>query len=123
MINSKRKGATGEREIAARLREYGYNTRRGQQFSGADGTADVEGLPGIHLEIKRVQKLNLEQALQQSERDAYADSIKHGHEMIPVVMHRANREEWKVTMRLDKWMEIYREWEAGQSFLSEGFDG
>jgi Holliday junction resolvase len=96
-INSKAKGKRGEIEIVRMLREYGYDCRRGQQYCGANGDADVVGLPGLHLEIKRVEKLNVENALRQAEADAKAGEI-------PVVMHRANREEWKVTMRLDDFM-------------------
>ena len=40
------KGKRGERELAGILRDYGYDTRRGQQFCGSDGSADVVGLPG-----------------------------------------------------------------------------
>ena len=36
-INSRAKGAKGERELANKLKDYGYNTRRGQQFSGLEG--------------------------------------------------------------------------------------
>lgn len=96
-INSKAKGKRGEIEIVRMLREYGYDCRRGQQYCGANGDADVVGLPGLHLEIKRVERLNVENALRQAEADAKAGEI-------PVVMHRANREEWKVTMRLDDFM-------------------
>lgn len=49
------KGKRGERELAAILKEYGYNeARRGQQYCGADGSADVIGLPGIHIEAKQL---------------------------------------------------------------------
>ena len=53
------KGKRGELEIARILREEGYDTKRGQQYCGAAGNADVIGLPGIHIECKRVEKLNL----------------------------------------------------------------
>ena len=56
-VNSRNKGAAGERELAKILREYGYDCRRGQQYSGANGDADVVGLNGIHIECKRVQKV------------------------------------------------------------------
>ena len=46
-MNSRNKGAAGEREVAGILRGYGYKARRGQQYSGANGDADVVGLPGI----------------------------------------------------------------------------
>lgn len=106
-MNSRAKGAGGERELAKKLREYGCDCRRGQQYSGANGDADVVGLPGIHIECKRVERLNLEDAMAQSRRDARAGEI-------PVVMHRKTRSPWLVTMPLEDWIEIYREWEAGR---------
>lgn len=60
MTNSRRKGASGERELAKKLREYGYEARRGQQYCGSNGDADVVGIPGIHIECKRVEALNIE---------------------------------------------------------------
>ena len=54
MTNSRRKGASGERELAKKLREYGYEARRGQQYCGSNGDADVVGIPGIHIECKRL---------------------------------------------------------------------
>ena len=99
-MNSRQKGKRGELSLAKKLSEYGYDCRRGQQYNGADGSADVIGLPGIHIECKRVERLNLEDAMSQSKRDA-----KEGE--IPTVMHRKNNCEWLVTLRLDDFMEIY----------------
>lgn len=101
-MNSREKGAAGERELAGILKEYGYECRRGQQFCGANGDADVVGLPGIHIECKRVEKLNLDAAMDQAIRDARADKI-------PAVFHRKNRKEWKVTLRLNDFMKLYAE--------------
>ncbi len=98
---SRDKGKRGELELAHRLQEYGYEARRGQQYAGINGDADVVGVPGLHIECKRVETLNVEKALVQSEQDC-------GKHEIPVVMHRKNREEWKVTMRLDDFMEIWK---------------
>ena len=105
-MNSKRKGKSGELEVSRILRGYGYDTRRGQQYSGINGDADVVGLPGIHIEVKRREKLNIYDAIDQSKRDA-----KQGE--FPSVFHRKNNCEWLVTMRLDDWINIYREFEAG----------
>ncbi len=101
MTNSKRKGAKGERELSSKLREYGFNTRRGQQYCGANGDADVVGLPGVHIECKRVQKLNLYDAMAQAKSDA-----KEGE--IPTVFHRKDRCEWLITMGLDDYMKMYK---------------
>lgn len=100
-INSREKGKRAELQIAHFLQEHGYEARRGQQFSGANGDPDVVGLPGIHIEVKHVEKLNLDKAMQQSIRDA-----KDGE--TPVVMHRKNRQEWLCTMRLKDWIELYK---------------
>ena len=103
-MNSRDKGKRGELEAARVLKEYGYETRRGQQYSGATGDADVVGLPGVHLEIKRVEKLNISEAMKQSIRDARDGEL-------PVVMHRKNRETWLVTMPLRVFMVLYKAWE------------
>lgn len=102
-MNSRAKGAAGERELAKKLREYGYECRRGQQFCAANGDADVIGLPGIHIECKRVERLNIDDAMLQAIRDRREGEY-------PAVFHRKNNHEWLVTMRLNDWIEIYREW-------------
>ena len=101
-MNSRDKGCRGERELANKLKEYGYDCRRGQQFSGANGDADVVGLEGIHLEVKRVERLNITDAMSQAKRDAREGEM-------PVVMHRKNNEKWLVTMELSDWIELYKE--------------
>lgn len=100
-MNSRAKGASGERELAHELEKYGFKTRRGQQYSGANGDADVEGVPGLHIECKRVERLNIQEAMKQSRRDARAGEI-------PVVMHRKNRDTWLVTIDLDNFMKIWK---------------
>lgn len=107
-INSREKGAKGEREFARVCREHGYDqSRRGQQYSGIEGE-DVVGLPGIHIEVKRVERLNIEEAMIQSRRDA-----KEGE--IPIVAFRRNHEKWKICMDAEDWFAIYRKWEAGRT--------
>jgi hypothetical protein len=109
-MNSNSKGKRFERKLAQTLRvDYGYHdARRGQQYSGAGGDADVIGLPGIHIEAKHVERLNLYDAMAQSIRDARPGEL-------PAVFHKRNHSDVLVTMRLCDWMEVYREWEAGRS--------
>ena len=106
-MNSRRKGANFERKLAHRLNEYGFDCRRGQQYCGLNGDADVIGLPKIHIEAKAVERLNIYDAMDQSKRDMKDDEI-------PVVMHKKNRQEILVTMELDDWMKLYKE------FLRDG---
>lgn len=100
---SRNKGKVGERELAKTLRSYGYDTKRGQQFCGLQGNADVVGVPGLHIECKRVERLNLENAMQQSIRDSRENEI-------PVVIHRKNYGQWLVTIPLEAFMKIYNEY-------------
>lgn len=93
MTNGMQKGKAGERELSKVLTSlFGVAVRRGQQYSGIEGD-DVVGLPYVHVECKRVEKLNLDLAYAQSKRDA-----KEGE--TPIVCHRKNRGEWMVTLAL-----------------------
>lgn len=103
-INSREKGKRAERQLAKKLREYGYDAKRGVQYSGSPDSPDVTGLPRIHIEAKHVERLNILDAMEQSKRDAGADEI-------PVVMHKRNHTEWLCTLRLDDFMKLYSEWE------------
>jgi hypothetical protein len=55
-------------------------------------------LDGWHIECKRVQRLNLAEAMAQAIRDA--DGKR------PVVMHRRNQSAWLVTLSLDDFLAL-----------------
>ena len=97
---SQRKGAAGERELATILQQHGYDCSRGGSLTFGD-LPDVSGLPGIHIEVKRVEKLNVVEAMEQSIRDS--ERMRDG---IPALFHRRNRKPWLVTMRLIRNMMI-----------------
>lgn len=100
---SKSKGAVGEREAAKIAREHGFGSAaRGRQYHGGPDTPDVVGIPGIHPEVKRVEKLNLRSAMAQSVNDA-ADGE------IPVVIHRKNHEPWYITFSFESFLDMYKE--------------
>jgi len=102
-INSKAKGGRGERELANKLKEHGFDARRGQQYCGANGDADVVGLKGVHIEVKRTETLRLYDALAQAKRDARPDEM-------PIVVHRKNNCEWVVIQPLESWIELYKDY-------------
>lgn len=114
MVNSRQKGKRGELQLAHFLQDYGFDARRGQQFSGLQGDADVVGCPHLHLEVKAVEKLNLQNASEQSERDAREGEI-------PVVIHKRNRKPWYITLRLEDFMPIYMKWLDDES-IQKGKD-
>ena len=92
-MNSKDKGKRGERFAAQWLRDnFGLEARRGCQFSGGQDSPDVVGgFNGTHCEVKYVEKLNLEKAMQQAVGD-------RGNN-IPYVFHKRNRHDPLITVR------------------------
>lgn len=107
-INSREKGARGELEFCRVCHNEGYrDVHRTAQHSGKTGQcADVKGLPGIHVEVKRNERLNIHDAIAQSVRD----SVAAGKGDLPIVAHRKNHSEWLITMRAEDWFKLYREW-------------
>lgn len=118
-VNSKQKGARFERTLASIFRDYGYDeARRTAQYCGNTGDAsDVVGLPGLHIEAKHQEKMYLYDWMDQAKRD----SENTGD--LPAVFHKKNRAEILVTMRLDDFMAIYREWEAAQDLKEDEKNG
>ena len=105
MINSKRKGNNGEVELAHVLESHGYKARRGQQYSGATGEPDViHNMGNLHIEVKRVERLDIFKAMEQSRNDARINEI-------PVVMHRKNHKPWLVTMDIADFIKIWKVYE------------
>lgn len=97
-MNSRDKGARGERELAQFLREHGFEARRGVQFAGGPDSQDVvHNIPGCHVECKRVEQLSLYKALDQARRDAAPDAI-------PLVAHRRNKREWVAILPLSDFL-------------------
>ena len=108
-VNSKQKGARFERQLASRFREYGYDARRTAQYCGNTGDAsDVVGLPGIHIEAKHQERMQLYDWMAQAKRDSA------GTNTLPAVFHKKNNASILVTMEFEDWMRLFTEWEAGQ---------
>ena len=101
-MNSRQKGKVGEREFAALLREHGFDARRGQQFAGGADSPDVvsDALAWLHVEVKRVQNLNLTDACVQAEGDCGGKPW--------VVAHRRNHAPWLITMRAETFFNFLR---------------
>lgn len=101
-INSKRKGAVGEREVAHILQEHGYDARRTAQYCGNTGdAADVIGLEGFHIEVKRCETTKIWDWIHQAERDHKADTV-------PLVVFRKSHEDWQVALNFEAFLELLR---------------
>lgn len=104
--SSQAKGKRGEEELANILNGYGFQVKRGGSLTFGN-VPDITGLPDIHIEVKRVEALNVDKAMAQAERDsaAFLDGM-------PTLFYRKNRGSWRVVMGLEDWMKLYKKWGA-----------
>ena len=99
-MNSRNKGKRGELEWAKEIIAAGYEARRGQQFSGNPDSPDVVTNLPYHFEVKRVERLNITQAMKQAEGEC--------GDKPPIVAHRKNGEQWMVTMTAPTFFKLIR---------------
>jgi hypothetical protein len=99
-INSRQKGAGGEREFAQVLKGKALDARRGQQFSGSKDSPDVvcPDLTNVHFEVKRVEAGNPYKWFEQAKRD--------GEGKMPIVAHRKNGQQWLAILDMDDLLEL-----------------
>ena len=76
---------------------------------------DLTGLRGVHIEVKRVERLNVPEAMKQAVRDA-----EKFHDGVPALFHRRSREPWLVTMRLHDWVALYDRQKAAETNERKG---
>ena len=105
-MNVKRKGTAGENELAEILRKSGIRAYRNDQiFRGGKGNPDVYAEvadKSFHVEVKRVERLNVVEAMNQAIEDAKPGTV-------PVLAHRRNRGKWLVTVPLYYVIELLKE--------------
>ena len=101
---SREKGKRGERELVNVLNKMGVPARRGVQYHGGPESPDVVGMDFVHIEVKRVERLNIYDAYDQSVYDS-ADYET------PVVAHRKNGKPWLVILGLADFVEMYKAWD------------
>ena len=100
-INSRAKGARGEREFRDWLIDRGHAARRGQQYSGGNESPDVvSDLDSVvHWEVKRTETCSPYKYLEQALNDAAVTQI-------PVVMHKQSRKDWIAIIRAEDLLKL-----------------
>ena len=95
MTNNRERGKRGERECRdAVARAWRCRATRTAQHSGK-GKADVDALPGVHIECKRRRALSVLAFHDQAKADS------EGTGDVPVVVMRADRDErWMLMLDL-----------------------
>lgn len=104
-INSRRKGASAEREFIKNfLAEHWPEACRNLDQFGPD-KRDTLNCGGTHWQIKRQERLNIWAALDQAESEARNSDL-------PVVAFRRNRSKWYVALEADELITLLRLREA-----------
>lgn len=95
--SQRRKGKEGELEIVQILHRYGWGfaerTSNGRDQSARGDIA--HGPAGVHIEVKRQEKLSVPAAIDQAIRDANELDV-------PIVIHRPSRHPWYATLPLEE---------------------
>lgn len=101
-VNSRAKGAHGEREASKYLKVLGFNASRNGRNGYSSDDLIVSDLPNVHIEVKfGVRGMDLGTRLLMAAYDqSYNDSLC-GHPR-PVVLWKPTRKPWRLT-----WMGKY----------------
>lgn len=92
-MSERAKGARGEREVVALLREYGLPADRTVHNSGLYLRGDLTGVAGYHIEVKRQETLRLPAWIRQATREAPQGAV-------PLVCFRQNLGDWYAALPL-----------------------
>lgn len=97
-LNARNKGSSGERELASLL--MGWALEMGQDLAiqrnldqWRAGGYDLDGVPGLAIEVKRVEALAPQVWWKQAVRQAEAKG------MVPFLAYRQNRKPWRFMVR------------------------
>ena len=92
------KGNSGEREAAEIVRQHtGWNVRRSVRQH--DGDTDLEGVPGWVVEVKR-HRTAMPGEMARWWAQAVAQARKRSPALLPVLLYRADRAEWRAVWPL-----------------------
>ncbi len=92
------KGKAGEREAAELVRQHtGWDVRR--RVRQHDGDTDLEGVPGWAVEVKRHRTAQAGDVARWWAQ-AVAQAAKSSPVLLPVLLYRADRAEWRAVWPL-----------------------
>lgn len=98
---SRRKGKTGELEVVNLLKDRGLKAQRTAPLQAAGGTtdADVLGVDGFHLEIKRCERVEIDKWHAQA-------TLASKPTDTPCVVWRRSRQPWRVALPLEDFLDL-----------------
>lgn len=95
------KGRRAEIELAQYLQEKGFAEARPGAPLNYGTEADITGIPGLHIECKRHEKIELNKWYEQAARDA--ERMQDG---VPAVIFRQNRRQWMIVLSLSDFLQL-----------------
>ena len=105
--SERRKGGVGEREVVRALKDAGWpRAERTSNGRAQHARGDIaHGPEGVHVEVKRQERLNVPKAFRQIEADANPLDI-------PVLVHRPSGQDWMATLPLSDLLDLLKLREA-----------
>lgn len=99
----RRKGKTGELEVVNILKDRGLKAQRTAPLQAAGGTldADVLGVEGFHLEIKRCERIEIDKWHAQA-------ALASRPTDTPCVVWRRSRQPWRIAMPFDDFLDLVK---------------
>lgn len=98
------KGRRAEIELSKYLQDHGYKDARPGTALNYGTEADITGVPGLHIECKRHERIEINKWYQQAAEDA--ERMKDGR---PVVIFRRNRQPWLIVLSLEDFIATQQE--------------
>lgn len=87
-------------ELAQYLQEHGMPDARPGTALNYGTQPDITGIPGLHIECKRHERLEISRWYAQAQQDA--QRMQDGR---PAVIYRQNRRPWMITLALSDYLE------------------
>lgn len=101
-INSRSKGKRAELEVVHHFNAGGFDCWRTPNSGGlSHSKGDINGVPGLHIEVKNVQQVRIQDWIAQAEGDCTAIDV-------PVVVWRTTRHPWRVDIALEEFIPIWK---------------
>lgn len=105
---NKVKGSAAERAVAQFLRENGYPYAERTRAGWTDDRGDIDGLPGVCIEVKNEKRIDLPQYLRELAREMENAKADTG---VVIVKRRgvADAGQWYAVLPVALWVDLIKE--------------
>lgn len=101
-MRSRRKGSRGELEVVHAFNSEGFDCWRTPNSGGlSHSKGDINGIPGLHIEVKRAEQVRIREWIGQAEQDCAPHDI-------PIVVWRTSADLWRVDLPLTDFVPLWK---------------